>query len=103
MTGLDELTSVVRHHHDTGAYAGHIIRVHPDALDAIRAASVPAPEQPAWQPLSFGAMFGLDLVRDETLPTGGWALVRVSYPPHPLIRRVETVVKAGTIEPQDGA
>lgn len=105
MTGhLDELVAIVRRHHETGAYAGHIIRVHQDALDAIRASASTLATSPPWAP-PITAMFGLDLAPDETLPPGGWALIQVGYaeePPPAWIRRVETVVQEGTITPQGG-
>jgi hypothetical protein len=95
------LAEILRQHAETGAYRGHIIRAHPDALDVLRATSARPQPRPVWNPDPMAYLLALDLVVDDGLPPRGWALVRVEYQaaPEPVwTRRLETVVATGCID-----
>lgn len=94
---LAEITAIVRERYETGAYGDCHLRVADDVLDAVRALTTHEAE-PKWRmPDGMGQMLGIPLVRDDTLPAGGWQLVQWTYSYHPPFARTETVLKAGLL------
>lgn len=96
--GFARLNEIIRDHHYTGAYAGCILRVHPDVHTAIVATSTPSTPAPSWSPPRdpMKALFGIPIVIDNTLLAGSWRLMRAIYTGE-VPRRVEVEVESGDL------
>lgn len=72
---LAEISRIVKHRHDTGAYGDAHFEMGRQVFDLLGEQSPPAATRQPWEPTPLGDLLAIPIRIDETLPPGEWRLV----------------------------